>query len=122
MLEELIDNIGLLLTWLIVGFFVMRYAMAVAGRFGEKQRVDQPSPSDQATPLQEAPSDQWFEVLEVPSSADFDEIKAAYKKKVWQYHPDNVSKLAPEFKEIADRKLKKINAAYEFIARSRGEA
>lgn len=122
MLEELIDNIGLLLTWLIVGFFVMRYALAVAGRFGDKQRDDQRSPSDQAPPLVDALSDQWFEVLEVPSSADFDEIKAAYKKKVWQYHPDKVSKLAPEFKEIADRKLKKINAAYEFIARSRGEA
>jgi DnaJ-class molecular chaperone len=43
-------------------------------------------------------------VLEISSSAEFDEIKAAYKKKIWQYHSDKVSKLAPEFKEMAERK------------------
>ena len=56
-------------------------------------------------------------MLEISSSAEFDEIKAAYKKKIWQYHPDKVSKLAPEFKELAERKSKQIHAAYEFIAR-----
>ena len=43
-------------------------------------------------------------MLEISSSAEFDEIKAAYKKKIWQYHSDKVSKLAPEFKEMAERK------------------
>ena len=121
MLEELNDNIYLLLTWLIVGFFVMRYALVVAGRLRDKERVNQHSTLGQASAVDDALTEQWFEVLEVPSSADFAEIKAAYRKKVWQYQPDNVSKLAPEFKEIAESKLKKINMAYEHIARSRGE-
>jgi DnaJ-domain-containing protein 1 len=29
------------------------------------------------------------------------------------YHPDRVSGLGPEFAEIAERKMKQINAAYE---------
>jgi DnaJ-domain-containing protein 1 len=37
---------------------------------------------------------------------------AAYRRMVQMYHPDKVSGLAPEYAEIAERKMKEINAAY----------
>lgn len=67
-------------------------------------------------------SGQWFEVLEVPSSASPEEIKAAYKKMISLYHPDKVSSLGAEYKVIAERKSKQINAAYEFISRRHGNS
>jgi curved DNA-binding protein CbpA len=33
------------------------------------------------------------------------------------YHPDKVAFLAPEFRELAERKMKEINAAYQQLLR-----
>jgi len=30
-----------------------------------------------------------------------------------QYHPDKVATLAPEFRELAERRMKEINTAYD---------
>jgi hypothetical protein len=53
-----------------------------------------------------------YAILNVPSDASKDEITAAYKKLAQQYHPDKVAGLAPEFKELAEKRMKDINAAY----------
>lgn len=55
----------------------------------------------------------WNEVLGIDLTASLEEIRLAYKKKISMYHPDKVSNLGPEFNEIAQRKSKEINAAYE---------
>ncbi|MBU3580778.1 DnaJ domain-containing protein [Polynucleobacter sp. AP-Capit-er-40B-B4] len=60
----------------------------------------------------------WYLVLDLPSSASMDEVKAAYKRKISMYHPDKVSTMGPEFNEIAQRKTKQINAAYDEAIRS----
>lgn len=65
----------------------------------------------------EAEIEAWHETLEVNPSASLDEIKAAYKKKISQYHPDKVSSLGPEFTPIAEKKTKQINSAYEEAVR-----
>lgn len=52
------------------------------------------------------------EVLGVVSNASEDEIVAAYRKLAQMYHPDRVSGLGPEFSELAERRMKEINAAY----------
>jgi len=54
-----------------------------------------------------------FDILEIDSNASRDEIKSAYKRKISQYHPDKVASLAPEFIEIAEKKTKELNFAYE---------
>ena len=53
------------------------------------------------------------EILQVGLDASKEEINAAYRRMVKMYHPDRVSGLAPEYAEIAERKMKEINAAYE---------
>lgn len=59
----------------------------------------------------------WHEILEIYPSASLEEIKAAYKRKISQYHPDKVSSLGPEFTPIAEKKTKQINSAYEEATR-----
>lgn len=54
-----------------------------------------------------------WDTLGVPPSASQDEISTAYHRMAEMYHPDKVAALGPEFKEIAERKMKEINGAYE---------
>lgn len=42
---------------------------------------------------------------------------AAYRQMAKMYHPDRVANLAPEFIELAEERMKEINAAYEVLKR-----
>ena len=59
-----------------------------------------------------------YEVLQVRPGASQRAIAAAYRRLVLQYHPDKVASMAPEFRELAERRMKEINAAYEQLKRS----
>ncbi len=72
-----------------------------------RSRETQPPPSTNSSPKSA------FEVLGITSTASKEEIKAAYYHMAQQYHPDKVATLAPEFKELAERRMKEINAAYK---------
>jgi DnaJ-class molecular chaperone len=61
----------------------------------------------------------WFEVLGVAPTASTDEIKAAYRKRVRQYHPDRVEGMGFELRQIAEQKMKQLNAAYDRALRGR---
>lgn len=54
----------------------------------------------------------WFYILEVPEDASQEQIVAAYKQKIRQYHPDKVAQMGTEIRELAEHKSKLINAAY----------
>jgi DnaJ like chaperone protein len=51
-------------------------------------------------------------VLGVRPAATPDEVTAAYRELAQLYHPDKVASLAPEFRELAELRMKEINAAY----------
>ncbi|MBX8465813.1 J domain-containing protein [Deinococcus sp. RIT780] len=55
------------------------------------------------------------EVLEVSPTATLEDIKAAYRRLAKQYHPDRVASLGPEFRLLAEQRMKQINAAYEAL-------
>ena len=46
---------------------------------------------------------------------DFSKIKSTYRSAIAQYHPDKVSALGLEIREVAEKKAKEINQAYEFF-------
>lgn len=56
-----------------------------------------------------------YQILGVPPGAGAEEIRAAYRKAVQTYHPDKVSHLGKEFRELAEQKFVEIQNAYEQI-------
>ncbi|MFY8206556.1 MAG: J domain-containing protein [Arenimonas sp.] len=60
-----------------------------------------------------------YAVLDVAENADMDAIDAAYRRRMSEYHPDKVANAAPEIQELAERRARDINAAYEEIRRRR---
>lgn len=82
--------------------------------------VEQGSEPERATA---APADEaLFEVLGLSPSASVNEMRAAYRKKMKQWHPDVFAGRTEEARHIAEEKTKEIIAAYEeLFARYRGE-
>ena len=46
---------------------------------------------------------------------DFSRIKATYRTAIAQYHPDKVSALGAEIQDVAEKKAKEINQAYQYF-------
>lgn len=56
--------------------------------------------------------DDCLSILGIGVTATGEEIKAAYKIRIAEYHPDKVQKLGDKIKKVAEIEAKKINAAY----------
>ena len=61
-----------------------------------------------------------YKILGVSPNATDDEVKQAYRALVRKYHPDKYANT--DLAEMANEKMKEINAAYEDIQRMRREA
>ena len=84
-----------------------------SGPSGQDQRSEQQRPPDNSSQRHRSP----YEVLGVRPSASQEEISAAYRALVRQYHPDKVADLGPELRELAEQRMKEINAAYQSLKR-----
>ncbi len=80
----------------------------------EYQAKAKPNNSEASITLSDA-----YKVLEIKSDADIESIKSAYKTKIKEYHPDKVQTMGKEILDIANRKTKEINDAYNLIKNSR---
>jgi DnaJ like chaperone protein len=60
-------------------------------------------------------AEQYYAVLGLEPGADMETIKKAYRKLSMTYHPDKVRHLGAEFREVAEEKMKEINAAYDYF-------
>lgn len=74
-----------------------------------RSRQQGPTPE----PAARTPSD----VLGVPRTASQDEIRAAYRRLIMQYHPDRVSGMGPEIIAMAEKRTREINEAYAELKR-----
>ena len=54
-----------------------------------------------------------YSVLGIEKGASSEEIKMAYKRLAHQYHPDKVNHLGQEFRDLAERRFKEIQQAYQ---------
>ena len=57
----------------------------------------------------------FAETLGVEKPFEEENVKPAYRKLIAQYHPDRVSAMGPEIREVAELKAKEINEAYEYF-------
>ena len=71
-----------------------------------------PRPSAAPPPPQAAAEDSPYAVLGVSRTSSAGEIRAAYQALVRKYHPDLVATMPVEFRDVAEKKTKEINAAY----------
>lgn len=100
------------------------------GRFAFGPRTQKPPRGSPPPPQQERKSQAGgtegkpdpFTVLGVSRNATFEEIKSAYRTKMREYHPDKVASLGAELRELAERKAKQINEAYEMLSRQHATA
>jgi len=75
--------------------------------------LDAPEPKRPSRRVEAGPSP--WEILGVGEGADRAAVKAAYQRKIREYHPDRVADMAPELQRLAEERTKQINAAYETI-------
>ncbi len=111
----LIDD--LLLIALLTYFYrrsVRQYAARTtqeSGKHHQRQR---------SSSAQEEASEGSFdphEILGIEASASGEEIQAAYKARMHEYHPDKVAHLGEELQKVAHRKTVEIQQAYEQLRR-----
>jgi len=118
---------GLLLGYWIVGNLINRKPDSSSGSsVGENTaRGAQQNSSHQEDPSNEKPREEdyilanWFRILEVSEDASQEQIVAAYKQKIRQYHPDKVAQMGAEIRELAEFKSKQINTAYDYAMKLR---
>ena len=68
--------------------------------------------SEPETDLEEL---RFAKTLGVEKPFEEENVKSAYRKLIAQYHPDRVSAMGPEIREVAEWKAKEINEAYEYF-------
>lgn len=61
------------------------------------------------------PEDDPYTILGVKRNASPNEIRKAYLQLAAKYHPDKVAHLGDEFRVLAERKFKEIQAAYRTL-------
>ena len=77
--------------------------------FNEETAGSRSSFGDKAT------SKDPYTVLGVGRSSPPEEIKRAYRRLATKYHPDKVNHMGEEFRELAERRFKEIQEAYQEI-------
>jgi hypothetical protein len=66
------------------------------------------------------PATDCYRILGLVATCTREAAIAAYHELVRGYHPDRVAHLAPEFRALAEKRMKEINAAYATLKRLRG--
>jgi DnaJ-class molecular chaperone len=64
-------------------------------------------------------ADDPYRTLEVAPTATDEEIEAAYRRLIAQYHPDRIAGAADEIRTLAETRARAINAAYEQLQKIR---
>lgn len=61
----------------------------------------------------------WWDILQVDRSASVQEIRAAYRRGLQQYHPDKFASLGTAFQQPAEQKTKELIEAYKAAMREK---
>jgi hypothetical protein len=111
------DLLILWLTWryVIKDGFRARSAGRPAGSQSDGRFEHRRSESAGAAGEQPSRPADPFAVLGVRPGAPAEDIKAAYRRLVNRYHPDKLQHLGEEFRQLAEKKFKDIQRAYQSL-------
>ncbi len=107
----LIDDLSLIA--LLTYFYRSRLREYAARATQESRGQDQRERSSRAQAEASESSFDPYEILGIDSSASREEVQAAYKARMHEYHPDKVAHLGEELQKVAHRKAVEIQQAYE---------
>ncbi len=107
----LIDDLSLIA--LLTYFYRNRLRKYAAHASQESGGQDQRERSSRAQAEASASSFDPYKILGIDSSASRQGIRAAYKARMQEYHPDKVAHLGEELQKVAHRKAVEIQQAYE---------
>jgi uncharacterized membrane protein YkvA (DUF1232 family) len=107
----LIDDLSLIA--LLTYFYRNRLREYTARATQESGEQDQQKRSSRAQAEASESSFDPYEILGIDSAASGEEIQAAYKARMHEYHPDKVAHLGEELQKVAHRKAVEIQQAYE---------
>ena len=96
----------------LLGYFLWRFQGRAAGARQDGGTAAGGEAGARAEATREREEDPYA-VLGLDPGASREEVKAAYRRLVAQYHPDKVSHLGKEFQDLAHRRLIEIQRAYE---------
>jgi hypothetical protein len=81
--------------------------------------VEKVQEQSKATPIKSGEPVTPNQVLGVGLNCTYEELKAAYRRKLKKYHPDRVADMGVEIQSLAETKTKEINSAYEQLCKNR---
>ena len=75
----------------------------------------EPAPADEPVVTGTLEDLKFYELLGLNPAASLAEIKAAYRQRIKQCHPDKFVGRGAEFRQLAEERAKALNAAYEIL-------
>jgi len=79
----------------------------------ERSRHNERERRDRGTTHREETNRTPYEILGISPYATAEEIRRAYKKKALENHPDRTAGLGEEYRQLAEKRMKEINVAYQ---------
>lgn len=113
--EKLI-SVMLIIGILLLGYYLVRRLINFLRRYNHKK--DTPgknNPDDCDSRKTQSPGERYMSILGLQKNASEDEIKKRYRELMSQYHPDKVQHLGMEFQQMAEKKTKEIQKAYDYF-------
>lgn len=99
-----------------VVWFIIRDLLKPRPGIGANQSKSSESPN----PKSPAEVEDALALFGLDGEPAWSEVKKAYTKTVQLYHPDKVAGMGPELQDVAEAKMKTLNAAYSLLQRHYG--
>jgi hypothetical protein len=116
LIPDLIPGWGWADDLLLVGglcWYFLAYRRRRRGLDGPHQGGREEATAEEAPP-EEVKKDPYA-VLGIDRSASGEEVRRAYRRLAAKYHPDKVSHLGEEFRDLAAKRFKEIKAAFDAL-------
>lgn len=95
----------------LIGLIGLGYLVVTALRFF--RIVTNPQTSQETEGVER--ENRYLRILGLRGKATSEQIKKAYRKRIAEYHPDKVQRMAPEIRELAQQRTAELTEAYTYF-------